>query len=580
MMRRRLIAVLAAALALCAAAARAGSPVSVSTHNLSVSGPGKVKSVTEREVCIFCHGVHDTAPDAPLWNRNSSGAVYVPYHSTTMKARVGQPTGSSKLCLSCHDGTVALGQVRSRGPSIRMAGGSTRMPSGRSNLGTDLSDDHPISFTYDSSLSKRSNGGLRDPATFRREVKLDGKQQLQCTTCHDPHDNTYGEFLVMDNRGSTLCVVCHDVDRWASSSHRTSAAHWDGAAPDPWPNTTASTVAEAGCESCHTAHHAGTRERLLVFATEEANCFSCHDGHVARDDVAAEFNKSSRHDVRLTTGRHDPTEDLVDSPRHVECADCHNAHAANATPAKAPDASGALAGVPGITSAGAETPAVTREYELCYRCHGDSPGKGEAAVSRDHPETNTRLEFKTSNASYHPVEGAAHNPDVPSLVSPWRDSSVMYCTDCHNNDQGPGAGGKGPNGPHGSIYAPLLERRLELRDFRPESDAAYALCYKCHARASILADESFPYHRLHVEQEQTACTTCHDPHGVAANTHLINFNRAYVQPAAGGLSFTDGGRLRGSCTLSCHGASHDALEYDAAQPKAAAVGKRAPARRK
>lgn len=549
-------------------AAQAGTPVRVSPHNLSASGPGKVRSASEPELCIFCHGVHDTAPEAPMWNRVSSGAVYVPYHSTTARARVGQPTGASKLCLSCHDGTVALGQVRNRRTPLRMKGGVSSMPAGRSNLGTDLSDDHPISFTYDHTLAKRSEGELRDPASFRHEVKLDDRRQLQCTTCHDPHDNSYGDFLVLDNRGSALCVVCHDPDGWGQSSHRTSTAPWKGSGLDPWPNSDALTVAEAACDSCHTSHKAGTPERLLVFPTEEANCFSCHNGNVAQGNLEPEFNKPSRHDVRLTTGRHDPTEDLTDAARHVECVDCHNPHAANATRARAPAASGALAGVAGITAAGTETRAVTRAYELCYRCHADGSGKGEALVSRDQPETNTRLEFKTANASYHPVEGAGRNPDVPSLLTPWRASSVMYCTDCHNNDQGPQAGGSGPNGPHGSLYRPLLERRLDLRDHRPESAAAYTLCYKCHQRDSILGDESFPFHRLHVEEAQTACSTCHDPHGVPNATHLINFNRTYVGPAeGGGLAWTDGGRLRGTCTLSCHGVNHDHQEYDATAPR-------------
>lgn len=577
-MVHRGVAVLAALSALGAAA---DQPVRLSNHNLSMSGPGQLRAGGESEICIFCHGVHNTVPESPMWNRNSAGSVYLPYHSSTARARVGQPTGASKLCLSCHDGTVALGQVRQRMTPIRMAGGVSRLPAGRSNLGTDLSDDHPISFTYDSALAKKAQGALADPARLQREVRLDERRQLQCTTCHDPHDNTYGDFLVMDNRGSALCLTCHEEEGWKSSSHRTSAADWDGAGVDPWPDSPAATVAEGACDNCHTSHRAGTPQRLLRDRTEEDTCFRCHNGHVARHDLEAEFNKTSRHDVRRQTGRHDPTEDLVDAPRHVECADCHNAHAARALSARAPAAPGALAGVAGITAAGTETAVISREYELCYRCHGDGLDRGEALVSRDQPETNTRLEFKSSNASYHPVEAAGRNPDMPSLRTPWRPSSLMYCTDCHNNDQGPGAGGSGPAGPHGSAYRPILERRLELRDHQPESDSAYALCYKCHARESILGNESFPFHRAHVVEQQTACTTCHDSHGVAGATHLINFNRTYVGPAeGGGLLFEDRGRLRGSCTLSCHGANHDQTAYDALGPPAAPTAAAPPVKRK
>lgn len=563
--RPAILALLASLLA--APTIRAERPVRLSNHNLSMSGPGRVRAASEPEICIFCHGVHDTAPDAPLWNRFSSGAIYTPYHSTTAKARIGQPTGSSKLCLSCHDGTVALGQVRKRKSEVRMLSGSSRMPGTRANLGTDLSDDHPISFTYDHGLVKQSDGELRDPSTLRREVRLDNNRQLQCTTCHDPHDDSFGNFLVMDNRRSALCVECHDKRSWSESSHRNSTARWDGSGTDPWPYTDPSSVAEGACENCHTSHKAGTPQRLLLFPREEDNCLSCHDGHVAKHDLGAELNKFSRHDVRATSGVHDPTEDLVNSRRHVECADCHNPHASRPDPAKAPAAGGALAGVPGVNGSGAEVAAVSREFELCFRCHADSGDKGDAYVKRDRPETNTRLEFNTANASFHPVEGPGRNRDVPSLRAPWSSASVLYCTDCHNNDQGPNAGGRGPRGPHGSSYAPILERRLEMRDFRPESDGAYALCYKCHERDSILGDESFAFHRRHVVDEQAACTTCHDSHGVPSSSHLINFNRTYVSAGDGGrLTWTDGGRYRGTCTLTCHGAHHEDLGYDAAAP--------------
>src|SRR5690606_17606262 len=120
----------------------------------------------------------------------------------------GQPTGNSKLCLSCHDGTIALGNVVSRHQPIMMAGGITTLPPGKSNLGTDLSDDHPISFRYDSALVSK-NPKLKSPAALHSSVRLDHNQELQCTTCHDAHDNQFGKFLVMANEQSQLCNSCH-----------------------------------------------------------------------------------------------------------------------------------------------------------------------------------------------------------------------------------------------------------------------------------------------------------------------------------------------------------------------------------
>ena len=532
-----------------------------SKHDLSVGGGGSIKATMESEVCVFCHTPHRAVGDTPLWNRAASGATYTPYSSSTAKAVMGQPTGSSKLCLSCHDGTVALGMVQSRTAPIQMQGGVTTLPPGPSRLGTDLSDDHPVSITYDNALAA-ANGQLRPPSSLTDKVRLDHNNQMQCTSCHDSHDDRYGKFLVQDNNGSALCVTCHNMNFWQTSDHRISTKTWNGTGIDPWPHTDATTVAANACENCHAPHTAGTKERLLNFADEERNCFSCHNGNVASDNIQVEFNKSSVHPILNTTGRHDPTEDPINPTRHVECADCHNPHAANSSSATVPMASGALAGVTGVNVNGSVITPITREYELCFRCHGDSVGRGPARVPRRIVQTNTRLEFSSTSASFHPVTSVGRNANVPSLIAPWATSRLMYCTDCHNNNQGPGAGGTGPNGPHGSVYTPLLERRLEFTDNQSESSAIYALCYKCHDRNSILGDQSFPSHRKHIVEQQTACTTCHDSHGVANATHLINFNSTYVTPSSNGrLEFIDTGTFRGNCSLRCHGADHQAKPY-------------------
>ncbi len=531
-----------------------------SKHDLSIAGPGPIKAASESEVCLFCHTPHRGTGELPLWNHALSQAAYTPYQSSTLKAVVGQPTGASKLCLSCHDGTVALGMVASRSEAIEMRGGISTMPSGRSNLGTDLSDDHPISFTYNQALAA-ANGQLKDPLTLTHKVRLDHEGQVQCTACHDPHDNKYGKFMVQENRASALCLNCHNLNYWQDTSHRLSPKTWNGAGENPWPHGSFTTVADNACANCHATHGAGTKERLLNFTEEEKNCYSCHGGTVAAQDLRPEFNKFSAHPMLATRGVHSPAENPVNGPRHSACVDCHNPHASRPTPAVAPAASGKLAGVQGVASSGALMNSVQFEYELCYRCHADSVSRGPARVNRQFVQTNTRFEFKPGNLSYHPVEGQGRNANVPSLVAPWTTSSYVYCTDCHNNDQGPNAGGAGPNGPHGSRFSPILERQLILTDPNPEDPGAYALCYKCHSRDSILSNDSFKYHRLHVVDHQAACSTCHDAHGVEQNAKLINFNRDYVTPLNGNLRFNSTGLYSGNCTLSCHGVPHDAKAY-------------------
>jgi predicted CXXCH cytochrome family protein len=536
--------------------ARAQNPSSIlgTKHNLSASGPGDLRAASEKEVCIFCHAPHHATTDGPLWNHQMSVASYTPYNSSTLKATVGQPTGSSKLCLSCHDGTVALGMVYNRFAPITMQSGVGTIPSGRATrLGTDLSAHHPVSFDYNPALVSK-NGELRDPGTLPPAVRLEGGQ-MQCTSCHDAHDNQYGNFLVMDNIASALCLQCHAPSHWDTSDHATSLATWNGSGPNPWPHTGRTTVAANACEGCHNPHAAATPKRLLNFATPEDNCYSCHSGTVAAKNIALEFGKISIHPITVNAAVHDPTEDIINPPRHVVCADCHNPHAAKGGgPALAPAATGALAGVRGVNAAGTEVLAVANEYELCFRCHGDSTARGAATVPRLYPETDTRVQFDPGYTSFHPIEAAGKNTGVPSLIQPnWTTASLMYCTDCHNNDQGPNTGGSGPNGPHGSVYAPLLERRLLFTDGTTYNPANFALCYKCHDSAVVDSDlnTSWQYHREHIETFKAACTTCHDSHA-STQPHLINFNTTYVLPYNGVTAYVSTGPNRGNCTLTCH----------------------------
>ena len=571
--RLKLLSFLVAAGA--ALAAQADSVVN-SVHNLSVNGPGTIKATSEKGVCIFCHTVHDASGVTPLWNHSMSTSNYIVYSSsrlTAMGLTIPQPNGSSRLCLSCHDGTVALGSVTSGAADIQMQNGVTTMPVGDpSNLGWNLSSDHPISFIYDSALANK-DPDVNDPAHLvTKAVRMDSQNRLQCTSCHDPHNDQFDNFLVMDNTGSALCLVCHQPGKWGTSAHAIStvatppaiAIQISPGAKARLAKAPPRTIAATGCESCHGSHKAGGKSHLLRSEEVEQNCYVCHNGVTTRKNIAADFQKLSVHPITLNSRAHSPDEDPINPPtRHVVCADCHDPHSDNATTASAPRASGALANVTGVTAAGGVIKPLINQYELCFRCHADSVARGPATVTRQFVQTNTRLQFSPANQSFHPVEAVGKNQtSVPSLISPWMMSSVMYCTDCHNSDSSPNAGGSGANGPHGSIYAPILERNLTTLDFQAESPQAYAICYKCHSRTSILASQSFKFHGTHVVNDQAACTTCHDSHGVADAPHLINFNTTYVTPSSNGrLEYVSMGPLHGVCSLTCHGKDHPATSY-------------------
>ncbi len=549
-----------------------------SPHDLSVTGPGPIHALFEEQVCIFCHAPHRSTGQAPLWNRHMPPTHYRIYESSTTSARIGQPSGPSKMCLSCHDGALALGLLASRSPNDPVEMTQRTIPPGPSDLTQDLSDDHPIGFRFDRALAAR-DPQLRNPDLISKELPLGKHNEMHCTTCHDPHNNDLGDFLRMPTVRSAICLSCHDMHGWELSSHARSSARVTGRSVDPRERLPYHTVADNACTNCHKIHSAEEPERLLRFRREEQNCLNCHNGSVALSNIASDLRKASAHRVHLRTGVHDPTEDPRLMPIHVECVDCHNPHAAAPERIDRPGepslglVTGSMRFVSGVNRMGRPVERAAAEYEVCFKCHSDGPRRPiRTEVSRQIHQTNTRVEFQTNNPSFHPVVGPRNNRDVVSLRPPWRVGSMMRCTDCHNSDRESASVGGGPSGPHGSIYSPLLIDNYTTRDFTSESPRAYALCYRCHDRQSILGDESFPFHNTHVVRGRAPCSACHDAHGISRSqgnnrnhSNLINFDRSIVQSASGGLGarieFEDLGRHRGSCTLTCHGVVHVRFEY-------------------
>jgi predicted CXXCH cytochrome family protein len=213
----RRIAFVAVLLASHAALNGQGS-IATTKHNLSVGGPGTVRAQSETQICVFCHTPHNSRTQAPLWNRNDSGGTYTMYWSATMDAysspaAAPQPNGNSKLCLSCHDGTLALGATVASG-TIPMSGGITTMPVTGAYFGLDLSGHHPVSFVVTSALVSTNNAKgdvpLKTVAQMRAStvIKLDPSDRVQCTSCHDSHKNPYGSFLRAASTDS-ICLGCH-----------------------------------------------------------------------------------------------------------------------------------------------------------------------------------------------------------------------------------------------------------------------------------------------------------------------------------------------------------------------------------
>lgn len=216
-MRRTLLITLGVVLAGTVAVAQ----VSGTPHNLGSAGTTSFQASNQDEVCVFCHTPHQaTAANGqdPLWNHTLSAvANYGVYASDTLDATPtdigGASAGSanvSNLCMSCHDGTIGVGSLYNNPAPV--PDNAATLLTGAALVGSDLTNDHPVNFTYDGTLAT-NDGGLVTPDSSS-SVDAAGNVPLfagtvQCASCHDAHDNTQGAFLVVSNAQSGLCTQCH-----------------------------------------------------------------------------------------------------------------------------------------------------------------------------------------------------------------------------------------------------------------------------------------------------------------------------------------------------------------------------------
>ena len=228
-------------------------------HDLSSTGVGSAYGINEKHnrICIFCHAPHNTLKPAdaiakglnyvPLWNHgDGSGNVTLattwtmyghgnvtigdptdPNGNTDMQGsawkNTTQPGGVSKLCLSCHDGSIAISAygnfkgstISSQDSTSTMKIASRAAIGGLTGTNGDLSNHHPIGFVYQTAFNADTE--LADPTTVLngtmriKDVLYNG--QMECVTCHDVHNskNAPGaeKFLWKSDTHSAMCLTCH-----------------------------------------------------------------------------------------------------------------------------------------------------------------------------------------------------------------------------------------------------------------------------------------------------------------------------------------------------------------------------------
>ncbi len=209
----------AALLSLCGTA---NAQITNSAHDFSTY------SWSDNEICKPCHTPHfaaSTSVSTRLWNHTLSTATYTMFDEgagTTFTGAQADVERESRLCLSCHDGTVAL-------DSFGGKTGSNFVPNA-DKIGTDLTDDHPMGRTGVYPVAGDRTFAFFNPQdTTKHSVTFTWgslslkpwtdtttgttKYVIGCRTCHNVHDAKRStgvkHMLNMDNTASHLCLTCH-----------------------------------------------------------------------------------------------------------------------------------------------------------------------------------------------------------------------------------------------------------------------------------------------------------------------------------------------------------------------------------
>jgi len=218
-----------------------GSGIEGTFHDLSSNGAGigPTLGTTDNRICVYCHTPHFAAKKSdftgananinyyPLWNHDLTFATFQTYTNGTdipsnipsqLNAIQTGPGGVSRLCLSCHDGSVAINSYGNFQGNPDHNTGAIMMPAGyQIGAGGDLSNHHPIGFDYASVYAlddeiapvTRPLNGSSTGLTIN-DLLWGGK--VECSSCHDVHNtkNEGPKFLwVDDTHQSDLCRSCH-----------------------------------------------------------------------------------------------------------------------------------------------------------------------------------------------------------------------------------------------------------------------------------------------------------------------------------------------------------------------------------
>ena len=204
-------------------------------------------------LCTFCHTPHKAISTLPLWNHTLSANASFAWDVTSTTAGTTYPSfantynGPTARCLSCHDGSVAVGDIAWFGegkPTSILVGGEemTTHKHGETDpmnvgFGGHMKGNHPVAMPYPfGGVGNTYNGVATGSAIITAEFQsaplspirlfndrgtgdivagaVAGKTGIECSSCHDPHNTqAVGDLFLRGTLGGNdtnyICLKCH-----------------------------------------------------------------------------------------------------------------------------------------------------------------------------------------------------------------------------------------------------------------------------------------------------------------------------------------------------------------------------------
>lgn len=207
-------------------------------------------------LCTFCHTPHKAQSTTLLWNHTFSNNTYTWSDATSTQAGTSLPTftktwnGPTPKCLSCHDGSVAVGDIAWFDGQPRQ--GTSNIWNAKHPIGDEvnvgwqgnMSGNHPVVVPYPGTGtheygSTKTGGAVvssewkADPTAngivlFKASDSTSGAKVsriistpsagdnlgIECASCHDPHnklavDQYFLRGKLTGNDTTYICLKCH-----------------------------------------------------------------------------------------------------------------------------------------------------------------------------------------------------------------------------------------------------------------------------------------------------------------------------------------------------------------------------------